>query len=469
MTFKNTIQRVFFDRALIERYKQSGPRYTSYPTAPHFRETFGPDAFRQEVERGADEAATRPLSLYIHIPFCDTVCYYCACNKVVTPDRSRAGHYLETLLREVARMGSLVGKDRSVMQVHLGGGTPTYLEPKQLGRLQEALHTHFHLVDDDHGEYGIEVDPREMPKGAIRALRSLGFNRLSIGVQDLDEGVQRAVNRVQSLALNQRVVDEARQAGFSSINLDLIYGLPLQSEHSFRHTLKTVIRELDPDRLAVFNYAHLPQYFAPQRRVDPTQLPSSEEKLRILESTIQILTESGYIYVGMDHFAKPNDELAVAQRQGLLHRNFQGYTTHGNCDLVGLGSSSISQIGDFYAQNVRALEPYHARIDAGELAIFRGLKLTRDDVMRRDVIMRLMCDFQLDTRTIEEKFGVVFETYFHQEMAVIRRMVEEGLLREEGTLLRVSPGGRLLIRNICMAFDWYLNHAQQTKTFSQTI
>ena len=469
MEKKSIAQRVQFDRALIERYNQSGPRYTSYPTAPHFHEGFDQETFRFEVAKIVSEEPQRPLSLYIHIPFCDTVCYYCACNKVVTPDRSRAERYLQSLLREVKLMGALVGRKRPVMQLHLGGGTPTYLDSEQLGRLQAALRDNFCLMDDDSGEYGIEVDPREMPKGAIQALRQLGFNRISVGVQDLDAAVQKAVNRVQSLELNKRVIYEARQAGFQSVNLDLIYGLPLQSESSFRHTLETVIRELDPDRLAVFNYAHLPQYFMPQRRVNPEQLPSAEEKLSILEATIHVLTESGYVYVGMDHFAKPDDELAVAQRQGLLHRNFQGYTTHGDCDLLGLGSSSISQISDIYAQNLREPEPYYKRIDAGELAVFRGLKLTRDDIIRREIIMRLICDFQLDRTAIEAKFALNFATSFSQEMQAVQRMVDEGLLQEEGSILRVSPGGRLLIRNICMAFDWYLGNAQQVKTFSQTI
>ena len=469
MNTEHKRQRVLFDRPLIERYNQSGPRYTSYPTAPHLHEGFGPDDFRREVARTAGETPPRPLSLYVHIPFCDTVCYYCACNKVVTPDRSRAERYLQSLLREVAVMGDLFGRERPVLQLHLGGGTPTYLDSEQLGRLQAALRDHFWLMEDDSGEYGIEVDPREMPLGAIQALRQLGFNRLSLGVQDLDEAVQKAVNRVQPMALNQRVVDEARAAGFLSINLDLIYGLPLQSEHSFRNTLETVVRTLDPDRLAVFNYAHLPQYFMPQRRINPEQLPSPEEKLRILETTIQFLTEAGYLYIGMDHFAKPNDELAVAQRQGVLHRNFQGYTTHGNCDLVGLGSSSISQIGHVYAQNEKEVEPYYQRVDAGELAIFRGLELNRDDVIRREVIMRLICDFQLDRTAIGAQFDLTFADYFQPEQEAIQRMVGEGLLEEEGAVLRVSPAGRLLIRNICMAFDWYLTHAQQKKVFSRTI
>ncbi|MEO5340722.1 MAG: oxygen-independent coproporphyrinogen III oxidase [Magnetococcus sp. MYC-9] len=462
-------QNVLFDRPLIERYNRSGPRYTSYPTAPHLHEGFGPPEFRQAVAHSVGEAPERPLSLYLHLPFCDTVCYYCACNKVVTPDRSRGERYLQSLLREVALMGDLLGRQRPVLQLHLGGGTPTYLDTAQLERLLNALRHHFCLLEEDKGEYGIEVDPRETATGSIQALRQLGFNRISLGVQDLDEAVQKAVNRIQPLSLSQRVVEEARQAGFLSVNLDLIYGLPLQSEGSFQKTLETVVSTLNPDRLAIFNYAHLPQYFMPQRRIKEEQLPTPEEKLRILERTIQFLTSSGYLYIGMDHFAKPDDELAVAQRRGLLHRNFQGYTTHGDCDLVGLGSSSISQIGRIYAQNLKEVEPYYRRIDAGELAVFRGLELSQDDLIRREVIMRLICDFQLDRLAVEARFGVAFDLYFQAEQAGIRRMIEEGLLEEEGNLLRVSAAGRLLIRNICMVFDWYLSHAEQKKVFSRTI
>ena len=469
MKTKIITQGVLFDRALIERYSTSGPRYTSYPTAPHFHEKFGAKAFCEEVNNHKKNASDRPLSLYVHIPFCDTVCYYCACNKVVTPDRFRAERYLQSLLREVALMGALFDNKRPVLQLHLGGGTPTYLNAEQLTRLQNALQENFCLVNDGRGEYGIEVDPREIPAGVIKTLGQLGFNRLSLGVQDLDKAVQKAVNRIQPMELNVAVVNEARKVGFQSINLDLIYGLPLQNENSFRHTLETVIRDLDPDRLAIFNYAHLPQYFMPQRRVNPEQLPSAEEKLRILEMTVHLLTQSGYIYVGMDHFAKPKDELALAQRQGKLHRNFQGYTTHGDCDLIGLGCSSISQIGSIYAQNRKDLDSYYHSIDNEELAVFRGLILNRDDLIRRDMIMRLICDFQLDRAEVEKKFKIVFADYFQQEMIAMKRMIDEGLLQEEGTILQVSPGGRLLIRNICMVFDWYLGNVEQNKTFSQTI
>ncbi len=462
-------QNVLFDRALIDHYDRSGPRYTSYPTAPHFHEGFGPDQFRQGVAQSAQENPDRPISIYIHIPFCDTVCYYCACNKVVTPDHSRVIPYLEYLFQEIAMMGKLFSRERKVAQLHLGGGTPTYLDSDQLQQLQSCLAEHFTLMNDDAGEYGIEVDPREMPPGKIGDLRKMGFNRISFGIQDLEYKVQKAVNRVQPLALNQRVVQEAREAGFQSVNLDLIYGLPLQTAESFQTTLKTVLNTLNPDRLAVFNYAHLPQYFMPQRRVNPEQLPSPETKLEILEQSIDILTRAGYVYVGMDHFAKPDDELAVAQRQGVLHRNFQGYTTHGDCDLVSMGSTAIGQIGRIYSQNQRELEGYYQRLKAGELPIFRGLQLTDDDLLRREVIMRLICDFQLDRKAVEERFHIVFDTYFARERNEIERMTSEGLLEDDGNLLRITPGGRLLIRNVCMAFDWHLNHAEQTKTFSKTI
>ncbi|MEO5377207.1 MAG: oxygen-independent coproporphyrinogen III oxidase [Magnetococcus sp. DMHC-6] len=462
-------QKVIFDRRLIDKYNRSGPRYTSYPTAPHFHEGFGPQKWREYAHRSNQETPDKPISLYVHIPFCDTVCYYCACNRVVTPDRSRAVEYLEYLFREIEQVGKLFSRKREVVQLHLGGGTPTYLSLEQLTRLQACLGEHFTLAQGDKGEFGVEVDPREVPKGTLTGMRQLGYNRISIGVQDLDFNVQKAVNRIQPQEITWQAVEEARQAGFQSINLDLIYGLPLQSEVTFSHTLEKVIRELSPDRLAIFNYAHLPQYFSPQRRVNEAQLPTPEEKLRILEAAIQILTKAGYVYVGMDHFAKPDDELAVAQRQGLLHRNFQGYTTHGECDLVSVGITAISQVGPTYAQNLKTLESYYERLNAGELSIFRGLELTPDDLIRRQVIMRLICDFQLDRAWVEQQFGLIFGDYFQAEQIELAAMVEEGLLEEEGSILRVTPGGRLLIRNVCLVFDWYLRNALQNKTFSKTI
>ncbi|MBF0154022.1 MAG: oxygen-independent coproporphyrinogen III oxidase [Magnetococcales bacterium] len=469
MSFSPVSQKVLFDRALIGQYDRAGPRYTSYPTAPHFTDSFGPEAFYDNIVSAATKDSRRPISLYVHIPFCDTVCYYCACNKVITPDRSRAMHYVTFLEKEVALVGALLDRRRPVVQLHFGGGNPTYLNLDQMSHLMETIRHHFTLVEGDLGEYGIEVDPREVPRGTVQALRMMGFNRISIGLQDLDPKVQKAVNRVQPQSLNQQVVAEAREAGFQSINLDLIYGLPFQSVDSFRTTLETVVCDLDPDRLAIFNYAHLPQYFSPQRRIQAGDLPSAEEKLQILEMTIRFLTENGYVYVGMDHFAKPDNELAVAQRQGVLHRNFQGYTTHAECDLVGLGITAISQVGESYAQNLKELDAYYRRLDEGKSTVFRGLQLSPDDVIRRDVIMRLICDFQLDRAAVESRHGLVFEEYFQAEMASLRTMTAEGLLEESGSLLRVTPGGRLLIRNICMVFDWYLSHAEQKKSFSKTI
>ncbi|MBF0192392.1 MAG: oxygen-independent coproporphyrinogen III oxidase [Magnetococcales bacterium] len=469
MTASLVSQEVRFDRALIEKYDRAGPRYTSYPTAPHFHEGFGPREFQLEIARSSAEQPDRALSLYLHIPFCDTVCYYCACNKIITPDRARAVPYLETLIREISLMGRHFTPERQVTQIHFGGGSPSYLTLDQTRRLWGALRDHFNLADRSRGEFGIEADPRECPEGTIAHLAEIGFNRISFGVQDLEYAVQKAVNRIQPVELTQRCVAEARAHGFQSVNLDLIYGLPLQTEASFLKTLEVVIRDLDPDRLAVFNYAHLPQYFTPQRRIDATQLPPPEVKLRILEQTIARLLEAGYVYVGMDHFAKPGDELAMAQRQGGLHRNFQGYTTRAECDLVGLGLTSISQFGHAYAQNYKTLPEYYARIDAGELAIFRGLALTADDRIRRDVIMRLLCDFQLDRAATGKRLGIDFNACFAEESPEIARMVAEGLLEDDGNLMRVTAGGRLLIRNVCMAFDWYLAHGPQTKAFSKTI
>ncbi|MBF0296797.1 MAG: oxygen-independent coproporphyrinogen III oxidase [Magnetococcales bacterium] len=469
MSATRVIQEVRFDRALIEKYDRSGPRYTSYPTAPHFHEGFGVEAFRQEIRLSEAEQPSRPLSLYLHIPFCDTVCYYCACNKIVTPDRSRAIPYLEAMLQEIAGLGSLFGRQRLATQIHFGGGSPSYLSMEQTRRVWEALREHFNVADTAVGEFGIEADPRECPAGTMEQLRALGFNRLSLGVQDLEYEVQKAVNRVQPMELTLGCVREARACGFGSINLDLMYGLPLQTEESFRRTLDVVIEELNPDRLAVFNYAHLPQYFTPQRRIDASQLPGAEVKLRILENAITRLSEAGYVYVGMDHFAKPEDELAMAQRQGVLHRNFQGYTTHGECDLVGIGLTSISQVGWTYAQNFKTLPEYYERIQAGLPAVFRGLRLNEDDRIRRDVIMRLMCDFQLERSATGRRLGIDFNAYFAEALPEIARMAEEGLLEDDGDLIRVTAGGRLLIRNVCMAFDRYLTHGPQKKAFSKTI
>ncbi len=459
-------QSLVFDQALIEKYDYAGPRYTSYPTAPHFHEQFGEQDYRQVAAE--TNASGRPLSLYLHIPFCDTVCFYCACNKVVTKDREMAAPYLQRLYQEIAMQGELFDRNRKVEQLHWGGGTPTFISHDEMRELMRVTGEHFNLADDDSGEYSIEIDPREATGETIALLREIGFNRLSLGVQDFDERVQKAVNRVQTEEQTMAVLQAARDEGFRSISIDLIYGLSFQTEESFGRTLDRVI-EVGPDRLSVFNYAHLPQLFMPQRRINEEDLPSPQEKLDILKMTIDRLTAAGYVFIGMDHFARPDDELAIAQRDGTLYRNFQGYSTHSNCDLVAMGVTSIGMVGATYSQNVRTPEEYYEQIDAGRLPIFRGIELDRDDEIRRDVITRLICHFLLDFATVEELWGIRFRDYFAKELDQLTAMEQDGLLELGDSGIRVLPRGRLLIRNICMTFDKYLAAKKEQKNFSRVI
>jgi oxygen-independent coproporphyrinogen-3 oxidase len=459
-------QSLVFDQALIERYDRSGPRYTSYPTAVQFHDGFGTADYAAAARNS--NASARPLSLYFHIPFCDTVCFYCACNKIATKDRSRAQPYLDRVYRELAMQAALFDPGRRVEQLHWGGGTPTFLSSAQMRELMAETRRHFTLVDDDHGEYSIEIDPREVGEDTIGLLREIGFNRMSLGLQDLDPAVQKAVNRLQSAEQTFGVLDAARREGFRSISMDLIYGLPLQTAPSFLETLDRVI-EAGPDRLSVFNYAHLPQLFKPQRRINESELPTPAQKLEILQQTGERLAEAGYVYIGMDHFARPDDELAVAQREGQLYRNFQGYSTHAHCDLVALGVTSIGMVGDTYAQNVRTLDEYYARIDAGELAVFRGVALDDDDRLRRAVITQLICNFRLDRRTVGQAWSIDFDDYFATELQTLTGMADDGLLSIEGDLVEVLPPGRLLIRNICMVFDRYLDSGSQGPRYSKVI
>jgi len=446
-----------FDRELIEKYNRAGPRYTSYPTAMQFSEEFGPDDYRAAAAR-ANESG-RDLSLYFHIPFCDTVCFYCACNKVWTRDRGKTTPYLQRLFREIEMQAALFDPSRKVAQLHWGGGTPTFISHDEMKALMDKTRQHFHLLEDDSGEYSIEIDPREASAETVHLLRDLGFNRMSLGVQDFNPQVQQAVNRIQSEAQTFAVLQAAREAGFKSINVDLIYGLPFQTKERFLETLDKLLA-VEPDRFSVFNYAHLPEMFPTQKRMDPATLPSPEEKLMILSATIDRLSAAGYVYIGMDHFAKPDDELAVAQRAGTLYRNFQGYSTHADCDLVAMGATSISLMDDTYAQNMKALTDYYARIDADELAIFRGVRLSEDDLLRRDVIMKLMSNFVLDYTAVEKQWNIDFHEYFADTLAQLQPMEEDGLLELKTTALVVRPVGRLLIRNIAMAFDAYLNRTQ---------
>ncbi len=455
-----------FDAGLMHKYDKSGPRYTSYPTAVQFHDGFGETEYREHAAASNEGATPAPLSLYFHIPFCATVCYYCACNKIVTKNRDRAVPYVEHLKKEIALQAARFDSGRPVEQLHWGGGTPTFLNHEQMRTLMLTTGEHFSLRDDDEGEYSIEVDPRTVDEAGIGLLRELAFNRISLGVQDFDPRVQKAVNRIQSEEQTLEVVKAARRYGFKSVSMDLIYGLPFQTVDSFCETLRKVIAAA-PDRLSVFNYAHLPERFKTQRQIDSADLPAPGEKLSILQHTIELLNEAGYIYVGMDHFARPDDELCVAQRNGSLCRNFQGYSTHGDCDVIGMGITGIGMVGDSYAQNVNDVSTYYARVDAGQLPVYRGIALTFDDRLRREVITQLICHLRLDTVVVEERWGIRFEDYFADELARLEVMGKDDLIEMQGHVLSILPLGRLLVRNICMVFDKYLG--ETTRGFSKVI
>lgn len=458
-------QSLVFDSALIRRYDKAGPRYTSYPTAVQFHDGFGEAEYRAAAARS--NLAAGPLSLYFHIPFCDTLCFYCGCNKVVTKNRARAAPYLQRLHKEIELQGALFDGGRTVDQLHWGGGTPTFISHDEMRALMAKTRERFTLREDDGAEYSIEVDPRETDEHTIAVLRELGFNRLSLGVQDFEESVQRAANRLQSEAETFAVMEQARRQGFKSISVDLIYGLPFQSVASFKRTLDKIIAAA-PDRLSVFNYAHLPELFMPQRRIREEDLPTPAEKLDILKMSIERLAEAGYVYIGMDHFAKPDDELAVAQRSHTLYRNFQGYSTHAECDLVAFGITAIGMVGNTYSQNVKTLDEYYARLDAGELPVYRGVALSEDDLLRREVIRQLICHFELDMHDIERRFGINFQSYFGDELDRLAPLAADGLITVAGSVMRVLPAGRLLIRHVCMVFDRYLR-GHQAQRFSKVI
>ncbi len=459
-------QTIVFDIDLIRSYDKAGPRYTSYPTAVQFHEGFDEAAYR-EYARNSNLVPLKPLSLYVHIPFCDTMCFYCACNKMATKNRELAKPYLAALQQEIALQGALFQRERPVTQLHWGGGTPTFLNHSQMRDLMQSTRTHFQLLDDDSGEYSIEIDPREMQHDTVALLRELGFNRMSLGVQDFDPKVQKAVNRIQSEEQTFAVLEAARSEGFKSISIDLIYGLPHQSADRFSKTLE-IILAVKPDRFSIFNYAHLPTLFKPQRRINEVELPTPSEKLVILQQTINQLTEAGYIFIGMDHFALPDDELAIAQRNGTLYRNFQGYSTHANCDLIGLGSTSIGQVGDSYGQNIKTLDEYYAQIEGGHIPIFRGIALNADDKLRRAVITKLICHFTLEISAIEKEYLIDFKGYFSKEWEELEKMQKDGLLALSDQRIDILPAGRLLVRNICMPFDAYLRLNKEQK-FSKVI
>ncbi|WP_439869363.1 oxygen-independent coproporphyrinogen III oxidase [Pseudomonas syringae] len=454
-----------WDSDLIHRYDVAGPRYTSYPTAVQFHTQVS--AFDLLHALRESRKASRPLSLYVHLPFCANICYYCACNKVITKDRGRAQAYLRRLEHEIQMLACHLAPGQVVEQLHLGGGTPTFLSHDELRRLMAQLRLHFNLLDDDSGDYGIEIDPREADWSTMGLLRELGFNRVSLGVQDLDPTVQRAINRMQSLEETRAIVEAARTLQFRSVNIDLIYGLPTQNPQTFSHTVDKVI-DLQPDRLSVFNYAHLPERFMPQRRIDVADLPDAESKLLMLERTVEQLGNAGYRYIGMDHFALPDDELATAQEDLTLQRNFQGYTTHGHCDLIGLGVSAISQVGELYSQNSSDLNEYLRLLDSDQPATRRGLICNDDDRIRRAIIQQLICHFTLDFGEIEKTFCIDFRDYFSEAWPQLLGMASDGLITLSETGIEVRPAGRLLVRAVCMVFDTYLTR-QNRQQFSQVI
>jgi oxygen-independent coproporphyrinogen-3 oxidase len=455
-----------FDPELIRRLDRHGPRYTSYPTADRFGEAFGEPAYRLAAARRNTGGLDRPLGLYVHLPFCRDICFYCACNKIVTRDVSKAAGYLHYLGREIELQAELFRPDTRVAHMHWGGGTPTYYDSAQLAALFGRIGRHFELMPE--GQYSIEVDPRTAEDGMLGALRDMGFNRVSFGVQDFDPKVQVAIHRVQNEERVVRTIESARSAGFRSINLDLIYGLPRQTTDTFDSTLAKVAR-IRPDRIALYSYAHMPALFKPQRRIMDRDLPAPAEKLGLLERAIDRLSAAGYLYIGMDHFALPEDELAVAQRQGRLTRNFQGYSTCGESDLVGLGVSAIGAIGATYSQNQRDLGAYYECLERRQLPVFRGIELTADDLVRRAVIHGLMCNFAISWDAIDASYLIDFKQYFARELGELAAFEDEGMLTLDGGWIFITPKGRFVIRSICMVFDKYLQRTQAAGRYSRVI
>ncbi len=448
------------------KYDKAGPRYTSYPTAPVWSESFGPERFREKIieTNGADSAA--PLSLYFHIPFCYSLCFYCGCNSIITRKKGHAAEYISYLKREMENVSRLVNRERRVVQLHWGGGSPDFLSPSEMKELHGNINDNFTI--SDNAEAGVELDPRETTFEHVKTLKELGFNRISMGIQDLNPRVQEAVNRIQSEETSARLVNWCRDIGFESINVDLIYGLPFQTADSFKETVERIIA-INPERIAVFNYAHVPWMKKHQKMILEADLPKGREKLEILKMVIEKFTGAGYVYIGMDHFAKPDDELCIAQREKTLYRNFQGYTTKAGCDLYGFGMTSISMVGNCYAQNVKTLNEYYTAVNAGIMATHRGYELTDDDILRRHIITRLMCDFELRKGDVEVKYGIRFNDYFSSELKKLEPFQDDGLLKLAPDRIEISDSGRILIRNIAMVFDAYLNAPGREMKFSRTI
>ena len=461
---KRDMSQIVLDRDLIRKYGTRGPRYTSYPTADRFIEAFDAGSFRHWLEHRSVGGLSKPLGLYVHIPFCDTACWYCACNRIATRDRSHAVRYLKYLDREMELLSRSAG-GAEIQQMHWGGGTPTYLSEHQIEELVLRLEANFRFAPGC--ERSIELDPRRVGNGTVALLADLGFNRVSIGVQDFAPEVQRAVNRVQSMKQTLAVIDAARASRFRSINLDLMYGLPRQTRAGFGATLDRVL-ECAPDRIALYSYAHLPAQFKPQRRIADADLPSPEVKLQLMLEAMRRLGEAGYVHIGMDHFARPEDDLAQAQNQGRLVRNFQGYSASGDLDTLGVGVSSISQIGPAYSQNVKTLDEYFHKLDAGKLPVWRGLELTRDDLARRAVIQALACHFAVSIESINIAHLIDFHSYFSEEIKRLEPLTDDGLIEIDADWITVTPSGRLLVRAICMVFDRYLREREDREADGRT-
>ena len=455
---------------LLRRMDMPGPRYTSYPTADRFVEAFTADHFRQALagrhDMGGIGGASVPLSLYVHVPFCESVCYYCACNKIVTRDHGRATAYLEALEREMALVAEALGERVQVSQLHFGGGTPTFLDDAELSRLMGAIRARFELLP--RGEFSIEIDPRTVTRQRLEHLRALGLNRVSFGVQDFDADVQQAVHRLQPYEQVEALMRDARELGFESINVDLIYGLPRQTPESFARTVRQVAA-LRPDRIAMYGYAHLPTRFKPQRRIEPAELPSGGERVGMLAQALAGFVGHGYQYIGMDHFALPDDPLAQAKRQGRLHRNFQGYSTHADCDLVGLGVSAISRVGACYSQNAKTLDEYYDALHSNQLPVVRGLALTRDDLVRRAVIMSIMCHGRLSHESVALAHLINVRAYFATELQALEDLARDGLVVLGDDGLEVTPLGWYFVRSVAMVFDRHLQADRNRERFSKVI
>ena len=454
------------DPVLIRRFDLKGPRYTSYPTADRFVDAFNDTAYTHWLENRNPGGLNRALSLYVHVPFCQSICYYCGCNKVITKDHGRSAKYIRYVGREIEMQSKLLQGPHDAAQIHWGGGTPTFLAADEMRELMQVTRDHFKLIAD--GEYSIEIDPRGVDAQTVALLAELGFNRASIGVQDFDLRVQEAIHRLQSEEQTLNVLQALRSEGFKSINFDLIYGLPKQTADGFRRTLDTVIAAA-PDRIALYSYAHLPTMFKPQRRILEADLPLADDKLNLLIMAIETLSDAGYVYIGMDHFAKPDDDLAIAQRQGRLHRNFQGYSTYADCDLLAFGVSAIGKVGPTYVQNVKTLDEYYDCLDRGKLPVMRGLELSADDLLRRSVIQSLICHFELSIESIEIAHLIVFDTYFARELEELKDLAEAGLVVVNGQWITVTPKGRLLVRAVCGVFDKYLRAEQARNRYSRLI